>query len=135
MPKMKAAVPSGFEVHYDEWHLSPAIRIGDTIYCSGQLGIEKDGTLSSNAEQQFATAFEAIRTVLEEAGSGLDDIVEMTSFHIGLLAEIEAFTTVRDRYLTEPYPAQTAVGVAELGLPGALIEIKVTAVVGSGNQK
>ena len=56
----------------------------------------------------------------------------MTSFHVGLVAELETFTRVRDRYLTEPWPAQTAIGVAELGLPGALLEIKATAVLGVG---
>jgi len=132
MAKMKAVVPAGYEVQYDEWRLAPAIRIGDTIYCSGQLGLGKDGTLPSDPSEQFANAFEAVRAVLEAAGSGLEEIVEMTTFHVGLVAELEAFTTVRDRYLTEPWPAQTAIGVAELGLPGALLEIKVTAVIGAG---
>ena len=129
---MTAVVPSGYEVQYEDWRLAPAIRIGDTIYCSGQLGIGRDGSLPSDPSEQFANAFEAVRAVLEAAGSGLADIVEMTTFHIGLVAELETFTKVRDRYLTEPWPAQTAVGVAELGLPGALLEIKVTAVLRAG---
>ena len=132
MGKKKAIVPSGYEVQYDEWRLAPAIRIGDTIYCSGQLGIGKDGRLPSDPDEQFSNAFEAVRSVLEAAGASLADIVEMTTFHIGLVAELETFTKVRHRYLTEPWPAQTAIGVAELGLPGALIEIKVTAVLGAG---
>lgn len=132
MARMTAVVPSGYEVQYEDWRLAPAIRIGDTIYCSGQLGIGRDGSLPSDPSEQFANAFEAVRAVLEAAGSGLADIVEMTTFHIGLVAELETFTKVRDRYLTEPWPAQTAVGVAELGLPGALLEIKVTAVLRAG---
>ena len=132
MSKMKAVVPDGYEAQYEEWGLAPAIRVGDTVYCSGQLGIGPDGVLPEDAAEQFAHAFEAVRAVLEAAGSGLSDIVEMTTFHVGLIAELETFTAVRDRYLTEPWPAQTAIGVAELGLPGALLEIKATAVIGSG---
>jgi enamine deaminase RidA (YjgF/YER057c/UK114 family) len=133
MSKMEAIVPSGFEVQYEGWRLAPAIRVGDILYCSGQLGIGKDGTLPSDPAEQFENAFEAVRAVLEAAGSGLADIVEMTTFHIGLVAELETFTGARNRYLSEPWPAQTAVGVAELGLPGALVEIKVTAVLGAGD--
>jgi enamine deaminase RidA (YjgF/YER057c/UK114 family) len=132
MADMKAIVPNGYEAQYEEWGLSPAIRVGDTVYCSGQLGIGQDGKLPAGAAEQFENAFEAVRAVLEAAGASLSDIVEMTTFHVGLLAEMETFTTVRDRYLTEPWPAQTAIGVAELGFPGALLEIKATAIIGSG---
>jgi enamine deaminase RidA (YjgF/YER057c/UK114 family) len=133
MPQMQAVIPKGFEVQYEEWGLAPAIRVGDTIYCSGQLGIGSDGSLPSDSETQFANAFDAVKATLEAAGSGLADIVEMTTFHVGLVAELETFARVRARYVSEPWPAQTAIGVAELGLPGALVEIKVTAVIGAGS--
>ena len=132
LTQLQIVVPEGYEVQYEQWRLAPALRVGETIYCSGQLGIGQDGNLPTDAEAQFVNAFEAVRIVLEAAGSSLADIVEMTSFHVGLVAELETFTRVRDRYLTEPWPAQTAIGVAELGLPGALLEIKATAVLGVG---
>ena len=96
MARKTAVVPSGYEVQYEAWRLAPAIRIADTIYCSGQLGIAKDGSLPSDPAEQFANAFEAVRAVLEAAGSGLGDIVEMTTFHIGLVAELETFATSRN---------------------------------------
>ena len=115
------------EVQYEEWGLAPGLRVGDTLYCSGQLGIGSDGEVPKDAETQFTNAFEAVKRVLETAGASFADVVEMTTFHIGLVSELETFAKVRDRYVEEPYPAQTAIGVAELGLPGAILELKVIA--------
>ena len=129
MIKRNAVIPKGMEVQYEGWKLAPSLRVGDTLYCSGQLGLGPDGTLPAGAEEQFTNAFEAVKSVLEEAGASFANVVEITSFHVGLVAELETFGTVRDRYIEEPYPAQTAIGVAELGMPGALVELKVTAVL------
>jgi len=54
---------------------------------------------------------------------------------VGLRDEMDAFVRVRARFLSEPWPAQTAVGVAELGLPGALIELRATAVRASARAR
>ena len=123
-------VPKGMEVQADEWKLAPGHRVGDTLYCSGQLGIGADGQVPDDLEAQITNAFEALGAVLRAAGGSFDDVVEMSSFHVGLQAQLEVFAQVRDRYIHSPYPAQTAVGVAELGVPGALIEIKIVAQLG-----
>jgi len=122
-------VPDGMQVQYDEWQLAPGVRVGNTLYCSGQLGLAADGSIPESSEAQFVNAFEAIKAVLEKAGGSFADVVEMSSFHVGLVSEMETFTGVRNRYVKEPYPAQTAVGVAELGLPGAIVELKVVAIL------
>ena len=64
---------------------------------------------------------------LDEPVILFDDIVEMTTFHIGLGSHIQEFISVKDRYVKEPYPAWTAVGTTELAIPGAVVEIKVIA--------
>ena len=79
-------------------------------------------------EAQFAAAFETLAGILHEGGADLSDIVEITSFHVGISAHMEAFMRVWARYLKEPYPAWTAVGVAELIVPGGLVEIRAVAV-------
>ena len=78
-------------------------------------------------EAQFAVAFETLRGILREAGADLSDIVEITSYHVGIAAHMDTFMRVWARYLTEPYPAWTAVGVAELIVPGGLVEIRAVA--------
>lgn len=120
-------VPKGMEVQVEEWKLAPGRLVDGTLHCSGQLGFDASGTLPDDAEAQITNAFEALKAVLAAAGASFDDVVEMSSFHVGLQDQLEAFGRVRDRYLRAPYPAQTAVGVAELGAPGALVEINVKA--------
>ena len=72
-----------------------------------------------------------IDRILREAGSSLDDVVEIVSYHVSM-AELEKFRKVKSEFLTKNFPAWTAIGVEELVFPGLLIEIKATAVVGSG---
>ena len=78
-------------------------------------------------EAQFAQAFENVKSVLAAAKLDFSDVVEMTTFHVGLQQHLGTFLAVKDRYLTAPYPAWTAIGIVELAVPGALVEIRVTA--------
>ena len=79
-------------------------------------------------EAQFEAAFEIIQAVLAEAGAQLADVVEMTTYHVDISQHMATFMAVKDRYLFEPYPAWTAIGVSELIIPGGLMEISVIAV-------
>ena len=79
-------------------------------------------------EAQFATAFEALKAILAECGAELCDIVEITTYHVDIARHMETFMRVKDRYLAEPYPAWTAIGVSELIVPGGLMEIRAVAV-------
>ena len=135
MAKRVTVVPKGYEMQYDAWGLAPAVRVGDVLYCSGQLGLADDGSLPPSAEAQFENAFRHLGNVLAAAGFAFSDVVELCSFHVGLRDEMDAFVRVRERFLSEPWPAQTAVGVAELGLPGALIELRATAVRASARAR
>jgi len=83
-------------------------------------------------EAQFAVAFETLRGILREADADLSDIVEITSYHLGISTHMDAFMRVWARYLTEPYPAWTAVGVSELIVPGGLVELRAVAVERKG---
>lgn len=120
-------VPPGMEAFYERFHFAPAIKDGDRLFCSGQLGNDSANQLATEPEVQFAQAFANVKAVLEAAGAAFADVVEMTTFHVGLQTHLRTFMQVKDRYLQAPYPAWTAIGVSELAFPGALVEIKVTA--------
>ena len=120
-------IPQGFEAYYNEYHFAPANKVGDKLYLSGQIGIAEDGSVSDDPETQFTLAFEHVKAVLEAANKTMTDVVEMTTFHVGLQDHAAIFMAVKDRYMSEPYPAWTAIGISELFLPGALVEIKVIA--------
>jgi enamine deaminase RidA (YjgF/YER057c/UK114 family) len=64
---------------------------------------------------------------LTEVGLTLSDVVEMTTYHVGLKEQLEVFKQIKDEFINEPYPAWTAIGVSELAVDGALIEIRVIA--------
>jgi enamine deaminase RidA (YjgF/YER057c/UK114 family) len=102
------------------------VRAGELLLCSGQIGTGPDGRPPADPETQFALAFEQVKSVLDEAGLGFGDVVELTTFHVGM-QHLTTFAAVKDRYLAAPYPAWTAIGVSELAFPGGLAEVRVTA--------
>jgi enamine deaminase RidA (YjgF/YER057c/UK114 family) len=107
--------------------LSPGIISGDHVFVTGMTGSRQDGTMPENCEDQFRQAFEKIGAVLREAGLGYGAIVEMTSYHVGLRDDFDRFCAIRSEYVSEPYPAWTAVEVAGLRREGAIVEIRVVA--------
>ena len=80
---------------------------------------------------QARLAFEGLKRTLAAAGATLDDVVELTTFHIDLRGEMEQFAQVKDEYLPRNYPAWTAVGVTQLALPELRVEIRAVAIAGS----
>lgn len=81
--------------------------------------------------------FERAGVQLRAAGASFGDVVEISSFHASksqaaLAAEFEAFEKVHAQYFKPPYPAWTAIGNAVLLAPGAVVEMRLVAVIGSG---
>jgi len=132
--KRQSIVPAPFQAYYDEHHFSPATRVGDMIWVSGQVGIDADMTPAKGVQAQAQIAFECLKLVLEEAGASLADVVELTTFHTDLHGDIEAFIAVKDQYFPSRYPSWTGVGVTQLALPELCVEIRAVAVAGSGNE-
>jgi enamine deaminase RidA (YjgF/YER057c/UK114 family) len=130
MNERKAIVPEGMEVVYDKIRYAPAVKVGSTVYVSGQIGRDGNMKLVEEREAQIVQAFENLKTVLEAAGATLGDIVDVTTFHTDM-RDLPLFMEVRDRYLnTHPLPAWTAVGAHMLGgAAGYIVEIKAVAVI------
>lgn len=130
--KRQSIRPAGTERSYDVLHFSPATRVGDIIWVSGQVGTDASGRPGSGMEAQARLAFEKLKIVVEEAGATLADIVELITFHTDLRGEIQEFVRVKDEFIPENYPAWSAVGVTQLARPEFLVEIRAVAVAGSG---
>ena len=105
---------------------SQAIRTGDTVYCSGQIGLDPaTGELVEGVEAQAERALRNLQSVLDAAGLGFDDVVKTTIF----LADIGDFATVNAVYakhMPDPPPARSTLGVGALP-KGALVEIELVA--------
>jgi len=100
---------------------SQAVRVGDTVYLSGQIGLDpRSGELVGGIENQIEQVFGNLKAVAEAAGGTLADAVKLTVY----LTDLAHFARVNEamaRHFPQPYPARAAVGVAALPR-GALIE-------------
>lgn len=129
---MKEVIPAWMKPIYDAYHFAPAVIDGDHLRCSGMIGLRPDLSVPDDPAEQFTLAFENLRGLLEEAGLTFADVVELTTYHVGLQAHIGAFAAAKDAFMSAPHAAWTAVGVSELAVPGALVEIQVTARIPNG---
>jgi reactive intermediate/imine deaminase len=101
---------------------SQAMRAGDTVYLSGQIGLDPVSMqLVEGIEAQIDRVFRNLSAVAAAAGLGLEHTVRMTVY-LTDLAHFARVNEVMARYLKEPYPARAAIGVASLPR-GALVEI------------
>ena len=130
--RKQTIIPLGMEPYYEHYHFSPAVKVGDTVWVSGQTGMKPTGEVPASLEEQAVLALECLKYVLEAAGATLDDVVELSTFHVDFPNGAETIMAVKDRYFTAGYPAWTAVGVTTLAVPGLLLEVKAVAVIGSG---
>jgi enamine deaminase RidA (YjgF/YER057c/UK114 family) len=124
---MKEVIPAWMKPIYDTYHFAPAVIDGDYLRCSGMIGLRPDLSVPEDPTAQFTLAFENLRGLLAETGLTFANVMEMTTYHVGLRTHMQAFTAVKDTFMSAPYPAWTAVGISELASPGALVEIQVTA--------
>lgn len=126
MTKPTPVFPADRHALYEAHRYSAAIRSGDLLFVSGQVGSREDGTPEPNLAAQIARAFANLKAVLTAAGCGFDDIIDVTTFHTDPEAQFETIMTERNRVFTQsPYPNWTAVGVNWLA--GFDFEIKVIA--------
>ncbi len=107
---------------------SQAVRLGDVIYLSGQLGVGPDKTLPENFGEEVRRAIENVRTVLEAAGSALS-LVARVNIYITDFSRLSEMNAVYREYFPHR-PAKTTVEISRLD-KGARIEIEVVAAAGS----
>ena len=126
MLQRQAIFPANRHDLYAKHRYSAAIRSGDLLFASGQVGSREDGTPEPDFEQQVRRAFDNLQATLRAAGCGLDDIVDITTFHTDPDRQFETILAVKDEIFAQaPYPNWTAVGVHWLA--GFDFEIKVIA--------
>lgn len=100
---------------------SQAIRVSDTVYLSGQIGLDPQSMqVVDGIDAQIVQVFENMQAVAEAAGGSLADVVKLNIF-LTDLANFAKVNEVMARYFEAPYPARAAVGVRELPR-GALVE-------------
>jgi enamine deaminase RidA (YjgF/YER057c/UK114 family) len=126
MTKRDVIFPAGRQELYEINRYSAAVRSGDVLFVSGQVGSREDGSPEPDFEKQVQLAFDNLAAVLKAAGASFDDIVDVTSFHTDPQNQFDTVQAVRLKRLGEkPYTNWTAIGVNWLA--GFDFEIKVIA--------
>ena len=108
---------------------SQAVRAGDTVYLSGQIGLDPvTMAMADGFEAQTVRVFDNLKAVAEAAGGSLADVVKL-NLYLTDLANFAKVNEIMARYFSDPYPARAAVGVRELPR-GALVEADAVLVLG-----
>jgi len=108
---------------------SQAIRSGDTVYLSGQIGLDPATMqLVDGIDAQIHRVFDNLQAVADEAGGRLDHAVKLTVY-LTDRAHFARVNEIMSKYFTQPYPARAAIGVAALPR-GALVEVDAILTLG-----
>ncbi len=126
MTQRDAVFPEGRHALYEAHGYSAAIRSGDLLFVSGQVGSHPDGSPEPDFRGQVELAFANLEAALKAGGCTFDDVVDVTSFHTDPQRQLETVLAVKTQMFGDPpYPSWTAVGVTWLS--GFDFEIKVIA--------
>ncbi|MBI3344224.1 MAG: RidA family protein [Gammaproteobacteria bacterium] len=102
---------------------SQAVKVGSTVYLSGQIPLRPDTMelVTGDMRAQIRQVFDNLKAVAEAAGGTLADLVKL-NVYLTDLAHFPLVNEVMANYISEPYPARAAVGVAALP-KGAQVEM------------
>lgn len=107
-----------------------AIRVGDRIIVSGNVGVEADGSVSPDAGQQADRCFEQILDYIGQLGGHSGDVVRVRMF-VTDIADADAVTAAFTRAVGHARPTGTLVAISALYRPEWKCEIEAEAVIGS----
>jgi enamine deaminase RidA (YjgF/YER057c/UK114 family) len=126
MTQRDAVFPERRQALYETYGYSAAIRSGDFLFVSGQVGSDPDGSPLPDFGEQVRLAFSNLEAALAGGGCTFDDIVDVTTFHTDPEKQFPMVLAVKKEVFSQaPYPTWTALGVTWLA--GFDFEIKVIA--------
>lgn len=123
-------VPKGYgEVMRDTYHYSQGVQVGDLVFITGQGGWGDNFEIPEDVGSQIRQAFRNVATVLAEANLGWGDVIDITSYHVGIEESVlETMVQELRSYCPDHQPLWTVIGVAALALPTMKVEITANAV-------
>ena len=108
---------------------SPAVRVGSTLYLSGQIGTDSaNRRVAGGIQAEGRQALNNVKATLERYGSSLDRVVKCTVF-LADIRDYDAFNEIYVSYFRVRKPARSAMAASGLAL-GARVEIECMAVIG-----
>jgi enamine deaminase RidA (YjgF/YER057c/UK114 family) len=116
----------------EQFKYADYVRAGNLVFFSGQVGIDESGKSPADPVEQYRLAFESLSRVLAQAGCTPADVVDLMTYHTHYPEHMEQFMAAKAAFQGAARPAWTAVGVAKLGMPETIVEIKATAYIEAG---
>lgn len=124
---MKQEVITTANAFKTDFPVSQAVKLGNLIFCSGQIGIDpKTGALAKGVEKQAEQTLENLKHVLAAAKSGFDKVLKSTVFLVRQ-SDVPILNAVYRRYLPAPPPARSCIIVQALPRAGVEVEIEMIA--------
>ena len=110
-------------------HVVEATTPARLVYIAGQLGLDRDGKLSSDFRLQAVQTFENLKAALAAVGGQFQHLVKLNNYLLDT-KYLPVFRQVRDSYLEDRNrPASTTIAISGLAREGALLEIEAVAVL------
>lgn len=120
---------------FEPYRIALAWKVGDLVFTSGQAAITEQGEIVGlgDFDAQVEQTMKNVARVLKLAGSSLKDIVKV-NIYVTDMTNFPKVLELREKYFSQPWPADTIVGVTALAIPGLMIEVDATAVVTSARR-
>ena len=109
--------------------ISPGFKVNSMLYLSGHAAISESGELVGvgDFDAQAQATFESLERTLRAGGSDLAHVVKVT-IYLTDMSHFDKIVSLREKWFSTPYPADTIVEVRSLALPELMIEIEAIAV-------
>ncbi len=117
----------GYRAAFEKYGFSPAVKSKGFLFISGQVGARPDGTAPESVADQTEWALKRVEELLRIAGLGLEDLVDVTSYHVDIENTLPDFMEAKRKYIKAPYPAWSIIGISGLSRPELKVEIRAVA--------
>lgn len=115
------------------FRIAQGVKIGDEIYVSGQVALDRDGNVVGEGDMKAQTrqTFENMREVLAEAGATMDDVVKILAF-ITDMSQYADYAVARAEAFPGNLPASSSIATPVLVNPKLLVEVEAVARIDIG---
>ena len=118
---VKKEIVSGEGVPKSALPFSPALKVNDLVFVSGQASVDENGKIVNDTfEGEVRRSFENARKILAAAGLDFSDVVQVRNY-VANQEDLAAFNLIFKDYFQEPYPARTTL----IGCLGTLLKFEV----------
>jgi len=125
---VKQVIQASGVMPYEPYGFTNCVRFKDVLYLSGISSMDLQGrVIGEDIETQTVHTYQNIERVLRAGGSGLDQILQMTSFVVDLGNNGAGYVAARKKIMARPAYTSATIGIAALMVPGLLLEVQCIA--------